>query len=332
MRTRRSFLRDTALAAAGTLAVHRASWAISARQTASSGQAAGQSQPQAAEAPNFVQTLRAAGATTPVQATKLTDTIFLLQGVGGNMVVQLGPDGKLLVDASVATAAHHVRQALDKLGSQPLKLLINTHWHFDHTDGNAAMHDAGAFIIAQENTRLRLSTPQTMKIFNYSLPSSPTSALPQETFADKEKLYVNNDELDLVYTPSAHTDSDIYIHFVNANVIHTGDLWFNGMYPVIDDGTGGTINGMIRGVDQVLEIADDKTKLVPGHGAAGNKDALQKYRDMLTTVANRVEKLKIAGQSLDQAIAAKPTADLDSKWGSGRMKPDMFVTVVYNTL
>jgi cyclase len=248
------------------------------------------------------------------------------------MVVQLGPDGKVLIDSSVATAARHVKLALDKLDSHPLKLLINTHWHFDHTDGNAAMHDAGAFIVAQENTRLRLSTPQTMKIFNYSLPSSPTSALPQETFADKEKLYVNNDEIDLVYTPSAHTDSDIYIHFVNANVIHTGDLWFNGMYPVIDDGTGGTINGMIRGVDQVLEITDDKTKLVPGHGAAGNKDALQKYRDMLTTVANRVEKLKIAGQSLDQAIAAKPTADLDSKWGGGRMKPDMFVTVVYNTL
>jgi glyoxylase-like metal-dependent hydrolase (beta-lactamase superfamily II) len=115
-------------------------------------------------------------------------------------------------------------------------------------------------------------------------------------------------------------------------VIHTGDLWFNGFYPLIDDSTGGTVNGMIQGVDQVLALADDKTKIVPGHGPLGDKRALQKYRDMLSTVANRIEKLKIAGQTLDQVIAAKPTADLDGAWGSGRMTPDLFVTVVYNTL
>jgi glyoxylase-like metal-dependent hydrolase (beta-lactamase superfamily II) len=310
--------------AAGTLALQRGAFAS----------LLGQQQPAIpAPAPNsLMQSLRAAGATTPIQVTKLTDTIFLLQGVGGNMVAQNGPDGKLLIDSSVATAAPALLHTLEKLGTRPPKLLINTHWHFDHTDGNAAVHDAGAFIIAQENTRLRLSTPQKVKLFNLDFPASPTGGLPQLTFADNEKLFFDNDELDMIHAPNAHTDSDIFVHFVNGNVIHTGDLWFNGFYPVIDEGTGGTVNGMIQGVDKVLAIADDRTKIVPGHGPLGDKRALQKYRDMLSTVANRIEKLKIAGQTLEQVVAAKPTADLDGAWGSGRMTPDLFVTVVYNTL
>jgi cyclase len=309
--------------AAGTLALPRAAFAS----------LLGQQPPIPAPAPNsLMQSMRAAGATTPIKTAKLTDTIFLLQGVGGNMVAQIGPDGKLLIDSSVATASRAIVQTLGKLNGSPLKLLLNTHWHFDHTDGNAALHDAGAFIIAQENTRLRLSTPQKMKLFNLDFPASPTGGLPQLTFVDSEKLYFDNDELDMVHAPNAHTDSDIFVHFVSGNVIHTGDLWFNGFYPLIDDSTGGTVNGMIQGVDQVLALADDKTKIVPGHGPLGDKRALQKYRDMLSTVANRIEKLKIAGQTLDQVIAAKPTADLDGAWGSGRMTPDLFVTVVYNTL
>ena len=309
--------------AAGTLALRRAAIASLLDQ-----QPATPSPP-----PNsLMQSMRTAGATTPIKTTKLTDTIFLLQGVGGNMMAQIGPDGKLLIDSSVATASRAIVQALGKLNGSPLKLLLNTHWHFDHTDGNAALHDAGAFIIAQENTRLRLSTPQKVKILNLEFPASPTGGLPQLTFVDNEKLYFDNDELDMFHAPNAHTDSDIFVHFVNGNVIHTGDLWFNGMYPLIDDSTGGTMNGMIQGVDQVLAIADDRTKIVSGHGPLGDKRALQKYRDMLSTVANRIEKLKIAGQTLEQVIAAKPTTDLDSAWSSGRMTPDMFVTVVYNTL
>lgn len=322
MITRRGFLRGSAMAA-GTLALQRAAFASWPGQ-----------QPAAPAPPpnSLMQSMRAAGATTPIQVTKLTDTIFLLQGVGGNMVAQTGPDGKLLIDSSVATAAPALLHTLEKLGTRSPKVLINTHWHFDHTDGNAALHDAGAFIIAQENTRLRLSTPQKMRLFNLDFPASPTGGLPQLTFVDNEKLFFDNDELDMIHAPNAHTDSDIFVHFVNGNVIHTGDLWFNAFYPVIDDGTGGTVNGMIQGVDKVLAIADDRTKIVPGHGSLGDKRALEKYRDMLSTVANRIEKLKIAGQTLEQVVAAKPTADLDSAWGSGRMTPDLFVTVVYNTL
>jgi cyclase len=280
----------------------------------------------------LLQNLRQAGSTTPIQTSKLRDTIFLLQGVGGNIVVQIGPDGKLMVDSSVATAAPQLRQSLDKLDAHPLKLLINTHWHFDHTDGNAAMHDAGAFIMAHENTRTRLATQQELKAYHAQFPASPTSALPQETFAESENLFVNNDEIDLVHMPSAHTDSDIYVLFKNANVLHTGDIWFNGMYPLIDDGTGGTINGMIRAVDTCLGIADDKTKIVPGHGPLGDKATLNEYREMLATVATRIEKLKSSGQTVDQVVAAKPTGDIDAVWAKGNVKPDLFVTLVYNTL
>jgi glyoxylase-like metal-dependent hydrolase (beta-lactamase superfamily II) len=287
----------------------------------------------ATTAPDRLQQLRTAAATTPIQVTKLRDTLYLLQGVGGNMVLQTGPDGKVLIDSSMATAASRLKDTLRQLGPHPMKLLINTHWHFDHTDGNAALHsDMGAFIIAQENTRNRLASPQEVKFFHLKLQPSPTSALPQQTFIDKQKLFVNNDELDLVYMPDAHTDTDIYIHFVGGNVLHCGDVFFNGFYPFIDTGTGGTINGMIRGADACLAVADDKTKVVPGHGPLGDKDALQKYRDMLATVATRVEKLKSSGQSLDQTVAAKPTADFDAAWGKGTFKPDDFVGLVYNTL
>lgn len=311
------------MAAAGTLALDRA---VFASQQA-------QGQPAAASAPpNLLQTLRIAGGDTPIQVSKLTDTISLLRGVGGNMVLQIGPDGKLLIDSSVATAAPALLRVVERIGAHTLKMLINTCWLFDHTDGNAAMHEAGAFIIAQENTRLRLSTPQTVKIFNLSLSASSTEALPQLTFPENDKLYVNNDELDMVHTPDARTDSDIFIHFVNANVVHAGDLWCNGTYPLIDESSGGTVNGMIRGVDEVLGVADDRTKIVPGHGAPGDKRALQKYRDMLSTVANRIEKMKISGQSLEQVIAAKPTADFDATMGHGMMTPELFVTVIYNTL
>jgi cyclase len=282
--------------------------------------------------PDLPQQLRTAAANEKIKTTKLTDTIFLLQGVGGNIVCQTGPDGKVLIDSGISTGTDHLRDALSKLDEHKLKLLINTHWHFDHTDGNAALHLDGAFIIAQDNTRVRLEKPQYMAVYDVHFQPAPDAALPQETFPETETLWVNNDQLDLAHAPDAHTDSDIFIHFNHGNVIHTGDLWFNGMYPLIDLSSGGTINGMIRGVDQVLALADERTKIVPGHGPLGNKAALQGYREMLVNVADRVEKLKASGNTVDQAVAAKPTADLDAAWAKGNLKPGTFVALVYDSL
>ena len=309
------------MAAASTLALRKSLFALQASEPSPD---AGQQ--------SLLQSMRTAAAIATIQTTKLTDTIFLLHGVGANIVVLVGPDGQLLIDAGMATGTHRLLEALTKLAPHPLKLLINTSWLFDHTDGNAALHAAGAFIIAQENVRLRLSAPQKIPVFNLDLPSSPASALPQQTFADQEKLYFDNDDLSLVHAPYASTDSDIFVHFAHGNVIHTGDLWFNNAYPIIETGSGGTINGMIQGVDQILQLADDKTKIVPSHGPLGNKSALADYRQMLATVANRVEKLKIAGQALDQVLAAKVTADLDNDWSHGEITSAMFLTAVYNTL
>ncbi len=343
MKTRRDFLVRSMQAGAATAA---AAWmtrgSLLGQAAQNSGQSAGTAQSGAAGAaspnpavqanPDLPQQLRTAAANEKIKTTKLTDTIFLLQGVGGNVVCQIGPDGKLLIDSQISTGTRILLDALARLSEQKLKLLVNTHWHFDHTDGNAEMHTEGAFIIAHDNTRIRLQKPQYMAVYDVHFNAAPDEALPQATFPDSETLWLNNDQEDLVHTPEAHTDSDIFVHFRRGNVIHAGDLWFNGMYPLIDLSSGGTINGMIRGVDQALGLADERTKIVPGHGPLGNKAGLQQYREMLVTVADRVEKLKASGKSVEEAVAAVPTADLDAMWAKGNLKPGTFVALVYDSL
>jgi cyclase len=331
MKTRRDFLIGSGMATAAWL-IHDHALAQAAGQAAPAQAAAASTNPAVQPNPDLAQMLRTAAAKETIRTTKLTDTISLLQGVGGNVVCQIGPDGKLVIDSQIATGTSHLLDALEKLDEHRLKLLINTHWHFDHTDGNAALHLEGAFIMAHDNTRLRLLQPQVMQTYEAHFPAAPDAGLPQETFPESQTLWVNNDQQDLVHTPDAHTDSDIFIHFHKGNVIHAGDLWFNGMYPLIDIGSGGTINGMIRGVDQVLARADDRMKIVPGHGPLGDKASLQAYREMLVTVADRVEKLKASGKSVDEAVAAAPTADLDAVWGKGNLKPSTFVALVYDSL
>lgn len=330
MKTRREFLLQSGSVSAAALLTRTGLVAQQVPAPASANQAS--PNPAVQPNPTLPDQLRKSAATETIKTTKLTDTIFLLQGVGGNVVCQIGPDGKLIIDSQMSTGTPKLLDALSKLDSHKLHLLINTHWHPDHTDGNAALHLAGAFVIAHDNTRLRLLKPQTMQVYAAQFSAAPDAGLPQQTFAESETLWVNNDQQDLVHTPDAHTDSDIFIHFLKANVIHAGDLWFNGMYPLIDTGSGGTINGMIRGVDQVIALADDRTKIVPGHGPLGNKAGLQTYREMLVTVADRVEKLKASGEAIGEVVAAKPTADLDATWAKGSVQASTFVALVYNSL
>ena len=311
--TRRTFLRSGALAAAG------AAMAASPARIF-------------AQAPDPLAAMRAPALTTPITTTKLYDNLFLLQGAGGNMAAQIGPDGKILIDSSYLTAAPRILDALKALSADPLDALINTHWHVDHADGNQAMHQAGFTIFAHSKTRERLSTPQSVKLLGISLPAYPAAAWPVVTFDDSLHAFHNGDQLDLVHFAPAHTDTDIYIHFHNANVLHLGDIWFNGFYPFIDEGTGGTIDGMIRAAEVALAVADANTKIIPGHGPLGSKAEVRKFHDMLAAVRDKVAALKTSGASEQEALAKKPTADFDAANGVGMMSPDQFAGLVYRTL
>jgi glyoxylase-like metal-dependent hydrolase (beta-lactamase superfamily II) len=287
---------------------------------------------QAAPEADRVAQARAGALNTPIKTTKLRDNVYLLQGAGGNMVLQTGHEGNVLIDASFATAAPRIHEAIAAVSGDPAYALINTHWHFDHTDGNEALHAAGFSIFAHQMTRERLSKPQTMKRFGFTLPAAPAGALPTVTFEHAMHLWHNGDALDLVHVEPAHTDTDIYIHFHNADVLHLGDIWFNGFYPFIDEGTGGTIGGMILASEKALEVAGDNTKIVPGHGPLGAKAELQKYHDVLSAIHGKVAALKASGASEEEALAQKPTAQFDAEWSHGMMNGDEFAGLVYRTL
>jgi glyoxylase-like metal-dependent hydrolase (beta-lactamase superfamily II) len=287
---------------------------------------------QASALPDRVLQGRADALKTPITTTRLYDNVFLLQGAGGNMVLQTGPEGNVLIDSSFATAVPKVREAIGAVSKDAPDALINTHWHYDHTDGNEGLHNAGFSIFAHENTRKRLSTPQTIPFFKITMPAAPAAALPTITFDDALHAWHNGDSLDLVHFAPAHTDTDIYIHFAHANVLHVGDTWFNGTYPFIDEATGGNIGGMIRASEKALALADNSTKIIPGHGPLGSKADLQMFHDMLSTVRDKVAALKTAGASEADAVAKKPTADLDAVWGKGFVNGDMFAGFVFRTL
>ncbi len=271
-------------------------------------------------------------ANIPIKTTKLYDNVYLLQGQGGNMALQTGPEGNVLIDASFAPAVPRILEAIGSLSKDAPFALINTHWHGDHTGGNEGMHAAGFTIFAHQNTRERLSTPQTMKLFHSTTPAAPAGAWPTVTFEDALRVWRNSDQLDLVHFAPAHTDTDIYIYFHKANVLHVGDIWFNGLYPFIDEGTGGSIGGMIRAAEKTLAMSNSDMKIIPGHGPLGTKADFQKYHDMLAAVRDKVAALKTAGASEEEVIAKKPTAEFDATMAKGFMNADTFAGIVYRTL
>jgi glyoxylase-like metal-dependent hydrolase (beta-lactamase superfamily II) len=313
---RRSFLRNASMAAGASLLLPSCSaWA------------------QSVQGPHITfAEFTTAAAKEKISTVKLRDNIYLLYGVGGNIVCQTGKDGKILIDCQFSAGASHLMTALRAIDDHPLRLLINTHWHLDHTNANPDMHNAGARIIAHVNCRKRLATPQRIDFYDLDVPALPASGLPAEVFTNAKTLDFNGEKHSLQHTPRAHTDTDLFVHFPNHNVIHTGDLWFNGYYPLIDVGTGGTIHGMIAGVNRCIALADAQTKIVPGHGRLGNLAELKQYNHMLTTVAARVEKLKRQGKSIEEILATKPTAEFDSVYGKGAMKGDAIVFFAYQTV
>ena len=286
----------------------------------------------AAPAADRLAAIRAQVGGMPIQTSKLGENLTLLSGPGGNVAVLNGSDGKVVVDTFLSPAWPKLKETLDGIGNAPVKTVIDTHWHFDHTDNNAPLHAAGATVLAHDNTKKRMSESHDLPILGVHFDPSPADALPQETFAAGHRLKANGESLTLQHFAPAHTDTDIYILFEKANVIHMGDTFFNGIYPFIDSGTGGKINGMIAAADKILGLVSKDTKIIPGHGPLGNKEDLTKFRAMLVTTRDRVQKLKAAGKSADEVVAAKPFADLDAAWGKGLLNSDAYAQVVYLAL
>ena len=284
---------------------------------------------QAAPTGDRLTQMRAAGATAKITTQSLRGNVSVLMGSGGNIAVLPGKDGKLLVDSGFATSRPQLTEALASISADPLKTLIDTHWHFDHTDGNEWIHGAGATIVAHENTRQRLSTPQHMPVFGVTVPASPAGALPTELFSSAKTLHANGATVAMNHYDPAHTDTDISVYFTEADVYHTGDTWFNGLYPFIDYSTGGNIDGMIKAVNTTLSRTTAKTIIIPGHGPVGDKAQLQQFHDMLVAVREKVAALKKQGRTADEVAAAKPTAEYDSSFKSVFGGPEFFVGLVY---
>jgi glyoxylase-like metal-dependent hydrolase (beta-lactamase superfamily II) len=250
-------------------------------------------------------------------------------GAGGNIAVLAGRDGKLLVDAGYVAARPRITDALATISSDPIKQLINTHWHFDHTDGNEWLHNAGAAIVAHENTRKHLSADTRVEAWDFTFPAAPAAALPATVFKDEHELHMNGMTAVLKDYDNAHTDSDIFVHFVDADILQTGDTFWNGSYPFIDYSTGGSINGQIRAAEINLARATGNTVVIPGHGPVGGKTDLTMFRDVLVEVRDKVMALKKQGRSLPEIVAARPGGRYDAQWGQGFVSPDTFVGLVY---
>jgi len=282
-----------------------------------------------AEAESPVTTIRNAAKTAKITVQNLRGNVSVLIGSGGNIAVLTGSDGKLLVDAGITASRPGITEALASLGPEPVRNLINTHWHFDHTDGNEWLHSVGATITAHENTRKHLSITTRVEGWNFTFPPAPEGALPTKVFQTDLTLELNGTHLALKYYPPAHTDSDISVEFVDADIIHVGDTWWNGHFPFIDYSTGGSINGAIRAAKANVARVSNKTIIIPGHGPVGGKGELLAFLDMLVTVRANVAMLKRRGKTIDQVVAAGPTAAYDAKWGGYVIDGKTFTRLVY---
>ncbi len=268
-----------------------------------------------------------------IKTQALAGSVSMMEGAGGNIGVSAGDDGVFVIDDEFAPLAPKIKAAIAKISPKPLRFIFNTHWHGDHTGGNEAMAAAGALIVAHDNVRKRMSAEQVLEVMGGKrVPPSPEKALPVVTFSDEVTFHLNGDEIHVYHVANAHTDGDSIVYFTKANVMHMGDTFFNGFYPLLDYSTGGGIDGYVAAQEKALSLVNAETKIIPGHGPVGDKAALQKSHDMLKQARDAVAKAAAGGRTLDQVVAAKPTAPWDAQWGGGMIKPELFVTMIYKTL
>jgi glyoxylase-like metal-dependent hydrolase (beta-lactamase superfamily II) len=285
-----------------------------------------------AEKESLVVRARKSAATANITVQALRGGVSALIGSGGNIAVFPGSDGKFIVDSGYVGSRDKISDALTSISHDPVAHLVNTHWHFDHTDGNEWMHTAGATITAHENTRKHLSATTRVEDWDFTFPPSPAGAIPSDVFNGEKMFRLNGETIALKHYGPSHTDGDISVYFTGADVLHTGDTWWNGHFPFIDYSTGGNINGMIKAAEANLAMATDRTIVVPGHGPVAGKKELTEYRDLLLLIRDRVAALKKAGKSLDEIVAAKVTAAYDAKWGGSFINGDFFTRLVYKGL
>jgi glyoxylase-like metal-dependent hydrolase (beta-lactamase superfamily II) len=298
--------------------------AAAAAIMALSGPVFAQQQPTASSPPDFSK--------VEIKTTDLGDNCYMLEGQGGNITVAVAKDGIIMVDGQFAPLHDKIKAAIEAISKQPIKYLINTHFHGDHIGGNELFARDGVMVVAEANVRKRLAAGTSNGLTGAQTPPAPQGALPSKTYTGAFKIRLNGRVADLEHIANAHTDGDTYVWFKTANVLSTGDTFTNGRYPNIDFANGGNIKGMIAASDAFLKLTNAKTRIVPGHGPLADRAALIEYRTMLITARDRMTQLVKQGNSEDDAVAAKPFADLDAKWAPTELAATNFVRVVYHSL
>ncbi|MEO8450883.1 MAG: MBL fold metallo-hydrolase [Gemmatimonadota bacterium] len=270
--------------------------------------------------------------TVTITTVPVTPGLSMLVGPGGNILVSVGADGVFVIDDELVQLSKRTTAAIAAISDRPVRFLVNTHWHGDHTGGNEALGSTGAVIVAHANVRKRLSVDQFMERFKQTVPALPHVALPVITFDSTVWLHLNGDSILVQHLSNAHTDGDAVVRFLKANVVHMGDTYMNHMYPFIDIFSGGSIDGVIRAVDAMLPFVDERTKIIPGHGALSNRQEMIAYRDILKTIRGRVARMIDQGKTLEQIVAAKPTAEWDEGWTTSFVNGTQLVRFIHESL
>ncbi len=263
-----------------------------------------------------------------IKKQKLTDSIYVLEGRGGNIGLLVGEDGPFVFDDQFAPLTEKIQAAVKSVSDKPVRFVLNTHWHGDHTGGNENFGKAGAMIVAHRNVRKRLNPAEFQDVMGRTQ-QAPPDALPVVTFTDEVTFYWNGETVRGFHVEGAHTDGDTIIHFVKADILHMGDVFFNGRYPFIDVDSGGNVAGVIAAADRVLRMAKSSTRIIPGHGEVAGPEALRAYRDMLVAVRDQIQTMVNEGKSADEVVAAHPTRAFDARFGQNS---ERFVRNVYISL